>query len=750
MSETSTVGVISTTATDLTQLASAGKLEPVIGRDEEIARLINILTRRTKNNPALIGEAGVGKTAIVEGLAQRIVNGEVPERLKGKRILSLELANLIAGTSMRGQLEEKLSTLIREVTEAAGEILLFIDEMHLMSGAGAAGESALDVSNTLKPHLARGTVQCIGATTISEYTKYIERDPALARRFQKVEIKEPGVDDTVAILRGLRPGFEAHHGVKVRDSALVAAANLTARYIPDRRLPDKAIDLIDETASRRRTAIDSMPSELREVIEGTARLELEQASLRGDDDASARKRLKIVEKNLLEIRQQSEIMNTRWRQFLAAIQRRSILQQQLKALDGELERAKRRLDFHTVSHLEAQQAPLVKELQDNLDSSEDFQFSVPAEITTEDVAAQLSEWTGIPLSKVGETDANALINMEQSLGLHVIGQTVATRRVADAIRIARSGINDPARPLASFLFLGPTGVGKTEVAKVLADTVFGDSQALIRLDMSEYFDRYTVSRLIGAAPGYIGYDEGGQLTESVRRKPYSCILFDELEKAHRDVGNILLQILDEGHLTDARGRVVDFKNTIIIMTSNIGADFVLDKAAEQQSDDNRSIAPAEATCSRDDGKTSVSTSSLPQSGGVDALPERLRQLLLSRFRPELLNRIDDIVVFSPLTESDLRRIVELQISQLNERLQAQGAMVSLSAAAQAHLAKRAYSPAYGARPLRRLIRQLIQVPLSKLLLQCDSSSASHFHLDLNGDEMEFAHYTEQEAFPPDS
>ncbi len=712
---------------DLTDLARQGKLEPVIGRDQEIGRLVNILTRRTKNNPALIGEAGVGKTAAVEGLAQRIACGDVPERLKDKRVLSVDMTNLVAGTAMRGEFEARLSALVNEVLDAAGQIILFIDEMHLIMGAGAAGDNAMDVANVLKPHLARGTVQCIGATTYSEYAKYIERDPALARRFQKVVIAEPTVDDAIAILRGLREGFEAFHGIKIRDSALVAAVSLSHRYLPERRLPDKAIDLIDEAASRRRTEIDSTPPKLRELLERIARLELERDSLKKDDDAASAKRLKVVESELKTLQDESDSIRWRWEKLVSSIHRRSELQSKLAVVKQEIDRAQRRVDFVMVTYLENTHLfPLEQELaEDATAPDDDNQFAVPGEINAEDIERLLSEWTGIPISRLGESDVARLLQMEEELRLRVVGQERATTCVSDAIRVARAGINDPNRPLSSFLFLGPSGVGKTEVARVLADTIFGDEHAFIRLDMSEYFDRYTVSRLIGAAPGYIGYDEGGQLTEAVRKKPFACVLFDEIEKAHSDVYNVLLQILDEGRLTDSRGRTVDFKNTIVILTSNVGAELVLEDASNGTEDGS----------SKRGGSTS-SDGSNSHVGGIDALPANLRSLLLQRFRPELLNRIDEIVVFNPLCDSALSKIVDIQIELLNKRLSQKGPSLSLSEEAKNWLASKAYSPAYGARPLKRVLRQNVEIPLSRLLLN-GAGGAREVQVDVKNDALTF-------------
>ncbi|MDZ4833202.1 MAG: AAA family ATPase [Candidatus Melainabacteria bacterium] len=722
---------------DLTELARTGKLDPVIGRDQEIGRLVNILTRRTKNNPALIGEAGVGKTAAIEGLAQRIADGDVPERLKGKRILSLDVTNLIAGTSMRGEFEERLSALVNEVVSAAGEIILFIDEMHLIMGAGAAGDAALDVANVLKPHLARGTVQCIGATTYSEYSKYIEKDPALARRFQKVVLAEPTVDDAVAILRGLREGFEAFHGIKIRDSALVAAVTLSHRYLPERRLPDKAIDLIDESASRRRTEIDSTPPKLRELSERIARLELERDSLSKDNDSASAKRLKVLQEDLQNLHSQSNDIRSKWRELVDSIHKRSELKSKLNVLKQEIDRAQRRIDFTTAAYLEnTHLSKLQRELAEAEESAvpdAENQFAVPAEIRAEDIEILLSEWTGIPITRLGESDVARLLQMEAELKLRVVGQERATTVISDAIRIARAGINDPNRPLSSFLFLGPSGVGKTEVARVLADTIFGDPTAFIRLDMSEYFDRYTVSRLIGAAPGYIGYDEGGQLTEAVRRKPFACVLFDEIEKAHSDVYNVLLQILDEGRLTDSRGRVIDFKNTIIILTSNVGSELVIEGHSSESKVDGYSNDATRDGVSSDVKRAGVSNDvkrdgevskqcSEPEGGGIDSLPQDLRDMLLKRFRPELLNRIDELVVFSPLTNSALSSIVDLQIGLLNKRLAAKGPQLKLTDGAKLWLASKSYSPAFGARPLKRMLRKHIEVPLSRLLLNGASDS----------------------------
>lgn len=719
---------------DLTELARQGKLEPVIGRDQEIGRLVHILTRRTKNNPALIGEAGVGKTAAVEGLAQRIACGDVPERLKDKRVLSVDMTNLVAGTAMRGEFEARLSALIKEVLDAAGQIILFIDEMHLIMGAGAAGDNAMDVANVLKPHLARGTVQCIGATTYSEYAKYIERDPALARRFQKVVIAEPTVDDAISILRGLREGFEAFHGIKIRDSALVAAVSLSHRYLPERRLPDKAIDLIDEAASRRRTEIDSTPPKLRELLERTARLELERDSLRKDDDAASLKRLKVVESELKNLQDESDTIRWTWEKLVSSIHRRSELKTKLAVVKQEIDRAQRRVDFVMVTYLENTHLfPLEQELaEDATTADDDNQFAVPGEINAEDIENLLSEWTGIPISRLGESDVARLLQMETELQSRVVGQERATTCVSDAIRVARAGINDPNRPLSSFLFLGPSGVGKTEVARVLADTIFGDENAFIRLDMSEYFDRYTVSRLIGAAPGYIGYDEGGQLTEAVRKKPFACVLFDEIEKAHSDVYNVLLQILDEGRLTDSRGRTVDFKNTIIILTSNVGAELVLEDKLSNGSNDGSSINIS--STSSDDTISPV--------GGIDALPANLRSLLLQRFRPELLNRIDEIIVFNPLCNSALSKIVDIQVELLNKRLSEKGPSLSLSDEAKNWLASKAYSPAYGARPLKRVLRQNVEIPLSRLLLN-GASGAIEVQVDVKNGALAFTKLDEQ-------
>ncbi len=727
---------------DLTELARQGKLEPVIGRDQEIGRLVHILTRRTKNNPALIGEAGVGKTAAVEGLAQRIADGDVPERLKDKRVVSVDMTNLVAGTAMRGDFEARLSALIKEVLDASGQIILFIDEMHLIMGAGAAGDNAMDVANILKPHLARGTVQCIGATTYSEYAKYIDRDPALARRFQKVVISEPTVDDAIAILRGLREGFEAFHGIKIRDSALVAAVTLSHRYLPERRLPDKAIDLIDEAASRRRTEIDSTPPKLRELLERIARLELERDSLKKDNDSPSIKRLKVVEADLKNLQAESDTIKWQWDKLVKTIHRRSELKSKLAVVKQEIDRAQRRIDFVMVTYLENTHLfPLEEELAaEAADSDADEnQFAIPGEINAEDIEALLAEWTGIPISRLGESDVARLLQMEEELQSRVVGQERATTCVSDAIRVARAGINDPNRPLSSFLFLGPSGVGKTEVARVLADTIFGDENAFIRLDMSEYFDRYTVSRLIGAAPGYIGYDEGGQLTEAVRKKPFACVLFDEIEKAHTDVYNVLLQILDEGRLTDSRGRTVDFKNTIIILTSNVGAELVLESSESDGGGSDRSTS----NFGINHQAGGISSPGLNhQVGGIDALPAELRSLLLQRFRPELLNRIDEIVVFSPLCDSALSAIVDIQVALLNKRLAAKGPCLSLTDEAKGWLASKAYSPAYGARPLKRLLRQNVEIPLSRLLLN-GASGAREVKVDVKDGALTFTKVDEQ-------
>ncbi len=665
---------------DLTQLARQGKLDPVIGRDEEIRRVIQVLSRRTKNNPALIGDPGVGKTAIVEGLAQRIVKGDVPEGLKNKRIVQLDMGALIAGAKYRGEFEERLKAVLKEVTDAAGEILLFVDEMHTVVGAGAA-EGAMDAGNMLKPMLARGELHMIGATTVDEYRKHIEKDPALERRFQPIYVEEPSVEDTISILRGLKDRYEVHHGVRITDSAVIAAATLSHRYIPDRRLPDKAIDLIDEAAARLRTEIDSKPQELDEVDRQIMQLEIEREALRKEKDKASRERLERIEKELAELREKSAELHARWQTEKQAIAELRAIKEQIEQTRFEIEQAERQADLEKAARL---RYTTLRELEERLAQAEAKLKELQAqgallkeEVDDEDIAEVVSKWTGIPVSRLLEGEGEKLLRMEERLHQRVIGQDHAIRAVANAVRRARAGLQDPDRPIGSFIFLGPTGVGKTELARALAEFLFDDERAMVRIDMSEYQEKHTVSRLIGAPPGYVGYEEGGQLTEAVRRRPYSVILFDEIEKAHPEVFNVLLQLLDDGRLTDGQGRTVDFRNTVVIMTSNLGTELWSDPARVSEVSE-----------------------------------QEVRELLARHFRPEFLNRIDEIVVFHRLTKEHLLQIVDIQLRRVEARLQEQGYSLEVAPEAKAYLAEVGYDPVYGARPLKRAIQRELQDPLA--------------------------------------
>jgi ATP-dependent Clp protease ATP-binding subunit ClpB len=673
---------------DLTKLAESGKLDPVIGRDEEIRRVIQVLSRRTKNNPVLIGEPGVGKTAIVEGLALRIVRGDVPEGLKGKRIVALDMGALIAGAKFRGEFEERLKAVLKEVQSAQGEIILFIDELHTVVGAGKA-EGAMDAGNLLKPMLARGELHCIGATTLDEYRKHIEKDAALERRFQPVMVDQPTVEDTISILRGLKSRYEAHHKVTIKDSALVAAAVLSNRYIADRFLPDKAIDLVDEAAAKLRTEIDSVPAELDEIHRRVMQLEIERTSLQKEKDAASKERLSKLQKELADLKSQEDALNAQWKEEKEETQRLGKLREKHDQLQEELELAKARGDLATASKLQYGDIPALErelkvvELAPQVAGKAKL---VKQEVDEEDIAQVVSRWTGIPVTRLLAGEVEKLLHLDEELHKRVVGQDKAVTAVAEAVVRSRGGLHDPHRPLGSFIFLGPTGVGKTELARALAEFLFDDERAMIRIDMSEYQEKHTVSRLIGAPPGYVGFEEGGQLTEAVRRRPYCVVLLDEIEKAHADVFNVLLQVLDDGRLTDGQGRTVDFKNTIVIMTSNVGSDRILN-----------------------------------YQGSGDAAFEHLEAAVLDemrkRFRPEFLNRVDEVIVFHRLTEKDLKRIVEIQLGRLRKRLTDRHIELELTDAAKTHLVRTGYDPAYGARPLKRAIQREIETPLSRLILQ---------------------------------
>jgi ATP-dependent Clp protease ATP-binding subunit ClpB len=691
---------------DLTAIASKGDLDPVIGRDDEIRRVIQVLSRRTKNNPVLIGEPGVGKTAIVEGLAQRIVQGDVPETLKDKRVVALDMGALIAGAKYRGEFEDRLKAVLKEITDAHGEIILFIDEMHTLVGAGAA-EGAVDASNMLKPALARGELKCVGATTIKEYRKHIEKDAALERRFQPIIVEEPSVEDTISILRGLKEKYEVHHGVRIKDSALVAAATLSQRYITDRFLPDKAIDLIDEATSRLRIEIDSMPAEIDAIQRKVTQLEIEKEALKKEKDRASKDRLEKIEKELAELQAEKEQMVGHWQREKEAISRIREIKEKMESTKTEAQLAERQGDLSRAAELKyGTLITLERNLEEknrNLEQLQGESKMLKEEVDSEDIAEVIAKWTGIPVSKLMEGEKEKLIRMEERLEQRVVGQKKGIIAVANAVRRARSGLQDPNRPIGSFIFMGPTGVGKTELARALAEFLFDDERYMVRLDMSEYMEKHSVARLIGAPPGYVGYDEGGQLTEAVRRHPYSVVLFDEIEKAHPDVFNALLQILDDGRMTDGKGRTVDFKNTVIIMTSNVGSQWI----HELNGTDNKEME------------------------------RRVMDALRATFRPEFLNRVDEIVIFNSLGTEEIKKIVDIQARLLSRRFEGAKIKLELTERARDFLAESGFDPVYGARPLKRTIQHLIQDPLAIKILEGAVKEGDHVKMDVKNGEVVF-------------